>query len=89
MNKVELIEQVATINGTTKAEAGRIVESTFATISGVLGKGGEVSFAGFGTFAIKETAPRKGRNPKTGESIDIPAGKKVTFKPNKGLKDLL
>ncbi|OIS65855.1 DNA-binding protein, partial [Bacillus subtilis] len=63
------------------------VEKVFDTISEALKSGEKVSIPGFGTFEVRERAARKGRNPQTGEEIDIPATKAPAFKPAKALKD--
>jgi nucleoid DNA-binding protein len=88
MNKAELIEAVAK-NTCTKKEAQTAVETTLEAIKGSLKKKDPVAISGFGTFKVKETKPRTGRNPKTGETIQIPAKKKVSFKASKELKSIL
>jgi len=88
MNKAELIEAVAKTT-CTKKEAQTAVESVFDAIKGSLKKKDPVAISGFGTFRVKETKARMGRNPKTGESIQIPAKKKVAFKASKELKSIL
>lgn len=87
MNKAELIDAVAASAGLSKADATRAVESTLSTISSTLSGGGSVALVGFGTFAVKQRAARTGRNPKTGEAIQIPASKVPGFKAGKALKD--
>jgi DNA-binding protein HU-beta len=88
MNKAELIEAVAK-NCCTKKEAQTAVESVFDAIRGSLKKKDPVAISGFGTFKVKETKARMGRNPKTGESIQIPAKRKVAFRASKELKSIL
>ncbi len=88
MNKAQLIEAVAK-NTNTKKEAQAIVETILETIKGSLKKKEPVTISGFGTFRIKETKARMGRNPKTGETIKIPAKKKITFRASKDLKAVL
>ena len=73
MKKVELIEAVAAKAGITKADAGRAVDATIATITEALVKGDKVPLVGFGTFAISKRAARTGRNPQTGETVEIAA----------------
>ena len=86
MNKAQLIEAVA--KGTnTKKEAQMAVESVFDAIKGSLKKKDPVAISGFGTFKVKQTKARQGRNPKTGETIQIPAKKKVAFRASKELKE--
>ena len=88
MNKAELVEVVAK-NTCTKKEAQTAVESVLDAIRGSLKKKEPVAISGFGTFKVKETKARQGRNPKTGETIQIPAKKKIAFKASKELKSLL
>lgn len=71
----------------TKAGAQRAVESVFDVITKTLARGEDVAITGFGTFRVAHSAARKGRNPKTGEEIDIPASIKPKFRAGKGLKD--
>lgn len=89
MNKAELIDLVADTAGLNKAEAGRAVEAVFDGISDSLQKGDSVTLVGFGTFSVSQSAARTGRNPRTGETIHIPALNKPKFKAGKGLKDAL
>jgi len=86
MNKTELIESVSS---TTDTKAEKVVNAVFEAFVAELKKGGDITIKGFGSFSVKETAARKGRNPKTGESISIPAGKKVSFKVSPTLKEVL
>ncbi|MFA6281841.1 MAG: HU family DNA-binding protein [Candidatus Omnitrophota bacterium] len=88
MNKAELIEVVSK-NTSTKKEAQEAVEAIFDAIRGSLKKKDPVAISGFGTFKVKETKARMGRNPKTGEAIQISAKKKVAFKASKDLKEML
>lgn len=87
MNKNDLIAKVAEAADLSKADAGKAVDAVFDSISGALAGGGEVRLVGFGTFAVAQRAATKGRNPRTGEEIDIPASKQPKFKAGKGLKD--
>lgn len=87
MNKAELIEQVAEKTGKTKKEASIAVDSVFQTIAEALQEGEKVTLIGFGNFEVRERAARKGRNPQTGEEIQIKASKVPAFKPGKQLKD--
>lgn len=87
MNKTELVDDVAERAGLTKADAGRAVDAVVDSISGALAKGDKVSLIGFGTFMVRERAAREGRNPKTGATIKIAAGKTPAFKAGKALKD--
>lgn len=87
MNKNELAKRVAEETGTTKAEALRVVEGLVAVVQSELANGGKVSLSGFGTFAVRDSAARTGRNPQTGAEITIPARKVPKFTAAKGLKD--
>jgi DNA-binding protein HU-beta len=83
----ELNSSVASTSGMTKANAAKAVQAILTSIQGALGRGEKVSIAGFGVFEVVHRAERQGRNPQTGQSITIPAGKAVKFKPGKGLRD--
>jgi DNA-binding protein HU-beta len=89
MNKSELIEAIATSAQLSKADAGRALEGFTNAITQALQAGDTISLIGFGTFSVKERAARKGRNPKTGQEIDIAASKVPDFKAGKGLKDAI
>ena len=88
MNKAQLIEAVAK-NTNTKKEAQQAVETVFNSIRGSLKKKDPVAISGFGTFKVKQTKARMCRKPKTGEPIQIPAKKKITFRASKDLKAIL
>jgi len=88
MNKAQLIEAVAK-NTCTKKEAQTAVETLLDAIRSSLKKKEPVTISGFGTFKVKETKARMGRNPKTGEAIQIPAKKKITFRASKELKSIV
>ena len=87
MNKQELIEAVASSADLSKADAARAVDSVVDTITNSLKKGDQVTLVGFGTFSVKERAARTGRNPQTGQTIQIAASKVPGFKAGKALKD--
>ncbi len=87
MNKSDLIEAVAKKTDLSKADAGRAIDAVFDSITAALRKGDKVSLVGFGTFGVRKRAARKGRNPKTGATIQIKAGKTPGFKSGKALKD--
>ncbi|MBO6503719.1 MAG: HU family DNA-binding protein [Kordiimonadaceae bacterium] len=87
MNKNDLIASVADAADLSKADAGKAVDAVFDAIAGALASGGDVRLVGFGTFSVANRAATKGRNPRTGEEIDIPASKQPKFKAGKGLKD--
>ena len=86
-NKNDLVAVVANSTGLSKADAAKAVDAVFAAITESLQKGDEVRLVGFGTFAVSERAASEGRNPRTGEKIEIPASKQPKFKAGKGLKD--
>ncbi len=87
MNKSDLIDAIAEATGLTKADAGRALDATTDSIASSLQKGQSVSLVGFGTFAVKHRAARSGRNPRTGETIQIKASNTPAFKAGKALKD--
>jgi DNA-binding protein HU-beta len=83
----ELIEHVADEAKITKAQAKSMIDSVFSAIHHAAGQGAEVSIPGFGKFKVQSKAARTGRNPRTGEAVDIAASKKVVFQPARALKD--
>lgn len=87
MNKQELITKIAHESGLTKADAERALDATVSTITETLTSGDEVRLVGFGTFTTAERAKSEGRNPRTGESITIPATRLPKFRAGKQLKD--
>lgn len=89
MNKTEMIDAIATATDLPKAAAGRALDAVLESITQALKNDDQVTLVGFGTFSVKERAARTGRNPKTGEAIEIKASKQPAFKPGKALKDAL
>jgi len=89
MNKSELIEAMATKADITKSAAGDALEAMLESITTTLQKGDSLALVGFGTFSVSERAARTGRNPRTGETIEIKASKNAKFKAGKALKDAL
>jgi DNA-binding protein HU-beta len=87
MNKTDLVAAVAEATDLTKADAAAATDAVFDAITAALKDGDTVSMIGFGSFAVSERAAREGRNPRTGETIQIAAAKQPKFKPGKGLKD--
>lgn len=87
MNKAELIDKVAAAAELNKASATRAVEALLESVAATLRNGEQVTLSGFGNFSVTARAARTGRNPRTGESINIPASKNPKFKAGKGLKD--
>jgi DNA-binding protein HU-beta len=86
-NKQDLIDQVATATGLTKKDSSAAVDAVFASIQDSLAKHEKVQLIGFGNFETRERAARKGRNPQTGDEIEIAASVVPAFKPGKALKD--
>lgn len=86
MNKNDLVSAVADSAGLSKADAAKAVDGVFDSITGALQGGGEVRVVGFGTFSVADRKATTGRNPRTGETIQIPASKQPKFKAGKGLK---
>ncbi len=89
MNKSELIESVADGTGLSKVDAGKAVDAFTKAVTNALRIGKQVTIVGFGTFLVRERKPRMGRNPRTGEAIQIAASKAPAFKAGKSLKDAL
>ena len=87
MNKTELVAAVAEKSGLTKKDAERVVNATIDTVVEAMVKGDKVSLSGFGIFEVKEREARVGRNPRTKETIQIPATRLPAFKASKTLKD--
>ncbi len=89
MNKSELIDQIAESADISKTAANRALDATIDAVTSSLKNAESVALVGFGTFLVRERAARTGRNPKTGETIQIAAAKVPAFKPGKALKDAL
>jgi DNA-binding protein HU-beta len=87
LNKAELVSAVAERTGMTKKDTEKVVNSVIDVIEEALSRDDKVSLVGFGTFEVRQRAARKGRNPKTGEEIDIAATKVPTFRAGKALKE--
>jgi len=87
MNKSELIDAISDASELTKADAGRALDGFLKAVTDALSDGDSVALVGFGTFAVKDRAERKGRNPQTGAEITIKAAKIPSFKAGKSLKD--
>ena len=89
MNKSDLIAAMAAKTGETKKSAEASLDAFISTVTESLKKGEKVQLVGFGSFAVRKRAARKGRNPQTKEEIKIPASKAPVFKAGKALKDLV
>ncbi len=89
MTKADLVERVAKEAEMTKKDAEQLVEIIFESIIGSLNKGEKIELRGFGSFRVRERDARKGRNPKSGAPVDIPAKRVAYFKPGKELKELI
>jgi integration host factor subunit beta len=89
MTKAELVEDVADAAELTKKDAERLVEIVFESIIETLNKGEKIELRGFGSFRVRERGARRGRNPKTGDPVSIPAKRVPYFKPGKELKELI
>ena len=87
MNKSDLVDAIADSAGLSKADAGRALDAFVDTVTGALKGGDSISLVGFGTFSVRDRAARAGRNPRTGETIQIKASKNPAFKAGKALKD--
>ena len=89
MNKTELVAAIAEKTGLTKKDAEKALKAFTDVIAAELVKGEKVQLVGFGTFEVAERAARTGKNPQTGEAINIPASKAPKFKAGKALKDVV
>jgi DNA-binding protein HU-beta len=89
VNKADLVDLIADKADISKASAARALEAALAGITDALRAGDQVALIGFGTFAVKQRAERQGRNPKTGELLNIAASRSPGFKPGKALRDAL
>jgi DNA-binding protein HU-beta len=87
MNKADIISAVHEVLGSTKADAERVVDTVFNSIEGAMKDGDSVSVAGFGIFEAKLRAKREARNPRTGETVTVPAMRVPKFRAAKALKD--
>jgi len=87
VNKNDLVAAVATSTGLSKSDSANAVDSMLDSIAGALKGGNEVRLVGFGTFSVAQRRASEGRNPRTGERIQIPASKQPKFKAGKALKD--
>ena len=87
MKKRELVEAVAEATGLSRSAAGEAVDAVLEAVAAGLAAGEPVTVAGFGTFEVRERAARTGRNPRTGEAIDIAAARVPAFRAGKGLRD--
>ena len=89
MNKQQLVEAMASKSEMTKVDVEKALKAFIDTVTDELKNGGKVQLVGFGTFEVAERAERQGRNPKTGETITIPASKSPKFKAGRSLKDIV
>ena len=89
MTKAELIEEVASQATLTRKETELIVDTVFDNITTALSRGDKVELRGFGSFRIRQRQPRKGRNPKTGDSVSVPEKRVPFFKVGKRLRELV
>lgn len=87
MNKSELVTKIADTADISKASANRALDALIQAVTDELSNGGQVALVGFGTFSVKDRAARSGRNPQTGENIQISAKKVPSFKGGVSLKD--
>jgi len=87
MNKAELVEEVAGKVGLTKKEAGNVIDAITSAITDSLGRNEKVTLVGFGTFDVMHRKTRRGVNPQTRKTIQIPAKKVPKFRPGKGLRE--
>jgi integration host factor subunit beta len=89
MTKAELVEEVSRVSDLTKKHSEVIVDTVFRSIVDALHRGEKIELRGFGSFRLRRREPRKGRNPKTGDRVDVPPKQVPYFKPGKELKELI
>jgi integration host factor subunit beta len=89
MTKADLVEKVTRLGDLTRRDGEVIVETIFESVIGALQSGDKIEIRGFGSFRIRQRNPRIGRNPKTGERVEVPAKRVPYFKPSKELRDLV
>ena len=89
MTKATLVEEVARVTDLTKKHSEIIVDTVFRSIVDALHRGEKIELRGFGSFRLRRRQPRKGRNPKTGDKVDVPSKRVPYFKPGKELKELI
>ena len=89
MTKAALVEEVARVADLTKKHSEVIVDTVFRSIIEALHRGEKIELRGFGSFRLRRREPRKGRNPKTGDKVDVPSKRVPYFKPGKELKELI
>ena len=89
LTKVAIVEEVAAVAGLTKKRAETVVDTVFQSIVDALSRGEKTELRGFGSFRLRQRAPRRGRNPKNGDRVDVPSKCIPYFKPGKELKELI
>ena len=89
MTKADLVDRVTALGDLTRRDGEIIVDTLFESVIGALRSGDKIEIRGFGSFRTRQRKPRMGRNPKTGEKVEVPAKKIPFFKPSKELKDLV
>ena len=89
LTKAALIKEVAHVAGLTKKRAEIIVDAVFGSIVETLHRGGKVELRGFGSFRLRRREPHRGRNPRTGDRVDVPSKRVAYFKPGKELRELI
>jgi len=89
LTKADLVDEVSRVSDLTKKDSEVIVETFFRSIIDALHRGEKIELRGFGSFRLRRREPRKGRNPKTGEKVDVPSKRVPYFKPGKELKQLI
>lgn len=89
LTKAVLVEEVAEVAGVTKKRAETVVDTVFQGIIDALSRGEKTELRGFGSFRLRQRAPRRGRNPKNGDRVDVPSKRVPYFRPGKALKELI
>lgn len=89
MTKADIVERISATTGLTKKDTAMVINRFFEVVTEALSQGNNIEIRGFGSFKVKTRRARKARNPRTGETVDVPERQVPTFKPSKELKDII
>ncbi len=89
MTKADIVERISATTGLTKKDTAMVINRFFEVVTEALSQGNNIEIRGFGSFKVKTRRARKARNPRTGETVDVPSRQVPTFKPSKELKDIV
>jgi integration host factor subunit beta len=89
MTKADIVERISATTGLTKKDTAMVINRFFEVVTEALSQGNNIEIRGFGSFKVKTRRARKARNPRTGDTVDVPSRQVPTFKPSKELKDII